>query len=214
MVLWMVGLDVLVFQPDNPLLRAEAIALLWKMSDRNLDGVLLGDDMISTGYTDIPDVNWSSADWYVDAVLWGVEKGILSTTDSTFRPVDNCNRGDFLLMLYHLAGNPEITTIEDGFLDVDAADDYADAVNWALSTGLIEKPSSGLFLPETSYTRAEAVTILYKYQNDLHTVTYNGSENGGQVVGVATAEIRTGEAIDLTIAAERARLYICGMEYR
>lgn len=191
------------FQPDNPLLRAEAIALLWKMSDRNLDGVLLGDDMISTGYTDIPDVNWSSADWYVDAVLWGVEKGILSTTDSTFRPVDNCNRGDFLLMLYHLAGNPEVSEVEDGFLDVDAADDYADAVNWALSTGLIEKPSSGLFLPDTYYTRAEAVTILYKYQNDLHTVTYNGSENGGQVVGVATAEIRTGEAIDLTIAAEK-----------
>ena len=108
------------FQPDNPLLRAEAIALLWKMSDRNLDGVLLDDDMISTGYTDIPDVNWSSADWYVDAVLWGVEKGILSTTDSTFRPVDNCNRGDFLLMLYHLAGNQEVSEVEDGFLDVDA----------------------------------------------------------------------------------------------
>ena len=88
--------------------------------------------------------------------------GILRPGSQYFNPTNNCSRADFVLMLYRLAGEPTIST-NAGFSDVASGAYYYDAVNWAYSKGIIDKPSDKLFNPAGFYTRGEAIEILYNY---------------------------------------------------
>ena len=68
-------------------------------------------------------------------------------------------RGDFVLMLYRAAGEPEVGT-GSGFTDV--ADDayYADAVAWAVANGITDGKGEGVFAPDDTLTRQEGFTLL------------------------------------------------------
>ena len=160
-----IGARTTTFNPNNYVVRAEVVAMMWKMSSRTPGDVLLMGDEVQTGYIDVPNTIWYNAAWYADAVAWGKEVGVLSSGSQYFNPTDNCSRADFILMLYRLAGEPSIS-IDAGFSDVTSGAYYYDAVNWAYSKGIIDKPSSGLFNPVGFYTRGEAIEILYNYYNN------------------------------------------------
>ena len=51
----------------------------------------------------------------------------------------------------------------ESFSDVPAGAYYEDGVRWASGTGLVTGVGDNLFMPESSITREQFVTILYRY---------------------------------------------------
>ena len=58
-------------------------------------------------------------------------------------------------------GQPSIDP-ETGFTDVSSTDYYADAVAWAVAEGVTQGTGNGAFSPNSTVTRAEAVTFLWR----------------------------------------------------
>ena len=109
-------------------------------------------------FTDVSD----SASYFT-AVMWAYNNGIVrGTSATTFSPGSDCTRGQFALMLYRLAGKPDVTGLENPFKDVKKSDAYYRAVLWAYAQGIIKGTSATKFSPSGSITRAQIVIMLYR----------------------------------------------------
>ena len=107
-------------------------------------------------------VDVSASDYYYDAVLWAVEKGITSgTSATTFDPSGNCTRAQAVTFLWRAAGSPAPKSMST-FVDVSADAYYAKAVAWAVENGITGGTGNGKFSPDATCTRAQAVTFLYR----------------------------------------------------
>ena len=105
----------------------------------------------------------SEGAWYVDAVAWAVERGIMNgVSENLFAPNDPCTRAMVVTMLWRLAGEPASSNAAP-FTDVKAGSWYADAVNWAAETSAVNGTSTDTFSPNTPVTREQLATILYRY---------------------------------------------------
>ena len=108
-------------------------------------------------FTDVP-----SGAYYEDAVIWAVEKGITSgTTETTFSPDASCTRAQMLTFMWRAAGSPKATG-SNPFTDVSADAYYYDAVLWAVENGITSGISATTFAPDTTVTRDQTVTFLYR----------------------------------------------------
>jgi hypothetical protein len=102
---------------------------------------------------------------YVDYLLQaGVTKGVTATQ---FGPSALMKRGDFILMLYRAAGEPELTTVW-GFDDVPAETYYARALTWARGKGIAQGLDGNNFYPQNALTRQDAFTFSYRALNILN----------------------------------------------
>ena len=107
-------------------------------------------------------VDVSASDYYYDAVLWAVEKGITSgTSATTFDPSGNCTRAQAVTFLWRAAGSPAPKSMSS-FTDVPADAFYAKAVAWAVENGITGGTGDGKFSPDATCTRAQSVTFLYR----------------------------------------------------
>lgn len=108
------------------------------------------------------DVNTSR--WYHEAVDWAVANNLIKgITNTTFAPNAELTRGQMVTILYRAAGEPELE--EDAttpFTDVDSARFYAKAVTWAYNEEIVKGMTDTTFEPNTSVTREQLVTILYR----------------------------------------------------
>ena len=103
--------------------------------------------------------------YYAKAVEWAVEKGITTGTSAmTFSPNASCTRAQMVTFLWRAAGAPE-TEVSTAFTDVKADTYYAQAVAWALDNGITNGKGKGLFDPDGTVTRAESITMLFRYAN-------------------------------------------------
>lgn len=76
------GTDETHFDPDAPITRAQAVTMLWRF-----DGETPAEN--GSDFTDLV-----KDEYYVDAVAWGAENGIvMGTSDTTFEPESVCDRG-------------------------------------------------------------------------------------------------------------------------
>ncbi len=91
------GTDETHFDPDAPITRAQAVTMLWRFDEET--PAENGSD-----FTDLV-----KDEYYVDAVAWGAENGIvMGTSDTTFEPESICDRGMtvtfiFRYMVYFVA---------------------------------------------------------------------------------------------------------------
>lgn len=111
------------------------------------------------GFTDVP-----LSSFCYDAVAWAVKQvGIASgTTAATFSPDASITRGQFMVMLYRLAGSPAAEA--DGrFRDVKSTAFYANAVAWAADMGITAGITADTFAPDQNCTRGQIITFLYRY---------------------------------------------------
>ena len=101
--------------------------------------------------------------WYVDAIDYVVEKGIMiGNGDGTFAPDENMSRAMLVQILFNIEKRP--ADFDDShFADVKKNEWYYPAVSWAASSGLVEG-FDGKFLPDDDITREEFVTILARYE--------------------------------------------------
>lgn len=108
-------------------------------------------------FRDVP-----SGQYYAEAVDWAVENGITSGTGAnTFSPNSRCTRGQIVTFLWRAAGEPS-SSYPTQFSDVLEKEYYAEAVKWAVETGITAGTSRTTFSPNAGCTRAQAVTFLHR----------------------------------------------------
>lgn len=107
-------------------------------------------------------VDVKTGDYFYDAVLWAVEKGITNGTSAeSFSPEDPCTRAQIVTFLWRAAGSP-VVNYAMNMTDVAGDAYYAEAVRWALSEGITTGTSDQTFSPDATCTREQAVTFLYR----------------------------------------------------
>ena len=144
------GMSDTLFAPNAACTRAQIVTFLWRAAGSPEPKAL-------SSFADV------TADaYYAKAVAWAVENGITNgTTDTTFGPDETCTRAHGVTILSRAAGT-NTASGNSNFADVDANAYYASAVKWAVDNGITNGIGSSLFGPDSSCTRAQIVTFLYR----------------------------------------------------
>ena len=107
-------------------------------------------------------VDVAEGSYYEEAIDWAVEKGITNGVSSNmFAPNDPCTRAQIVTFLWRAAGSPAPKSMSS-FTDVPADAFYAKAVAWAVENGITSGTGESNFSPNSTCTRAQAVTFLYR----------------------------------------------------
>lgn len=118
----------------------------------------MDDNTMLNFFVDVP-----AGAYYYDAVLWAAEGGIVTGTDAVhFSPDASCTRAQLVTFLWRAAGSPAVNYAMN-FTDVDSGAYYAEAVRWAASEKVVEGTTAETFAPDAAVTRAQMVTMLYRF---------------------------------------------------
>ena len=135
---------------DAPCTRAQAVTFLWRAAGSPAP------EISAMPFTDVP-----VGSYYYDAVLWAVENGIAKgTSETTFGPNASCTRAQIVTFLYRAFGTP--AGGDAAFADTTPNAYYAEAVRWAVATGVTTGTSNTTFSPNADCTRAQIVTFLWR----------------------------------------------------
>ncbi len=128
------GMSATRYAPDATASRAQLWTILARQNDANLSG----------GNT-----------WYEKAQLWSKDKGISDGTE----PNAAINRAQMVTMLWRTMGQPTATD-KVSFADVPVGSYYAQAVAWAVESGITAGVGGGRFDPSATCTRAQIAVFL------------------------------------------------------
>ena len=136
------GTTATTFSPYQTCTRAQIITFLWRAAGspeaQNLYGTW---DVTADKY-------------YFKAVQWAAEQNMIERFGS-FEPNAPCTRLMAVEFMWKAAGSPDAASA--GFDDVDSG-----AVNWAVAQGVTNGTSASAFSPDTTCTRGQIVTFLYR----------------------------------------------------
>ena len=110
-------------------------------------------------FTDVKEDEWYYA-YVMKMAAAGVVKGM---TETTFEPEGNLTRGQMVVMLYRVAGEPEVEGYST-FTDVPKDEYYAKAVAWAQKEGVVNGTTETTFEPEANVTREQMVTMFHRIE--------------------------------------------------
>ena len=145
------GTSETTFSPDAPCTRAQAVTFLWRAAGEP-----------TPASTENPFTDVKSDDYFYNAVLWAVEKGITKgTSATTFSPNDTVIRGQMVTFMYRAAGEPSVSQ-SNPFTDVAANAYYLNAVLWAVKENITSGTSATTFSPNADCLRSQIVTFLYR----------------------------------------------------
>ena len=103
-------------------------------------------------------------DWYHDGIHFCVEEGIMNGMgEGKFAPNENTTRAQLVMMLYRLAGAPDIEGKTEPFSDVADTDWFYAPIVWAYENKVVNGVSDTEFAPNAGVTREQVATILYRY---------------------------------------------------
>lgn len=120
------------------------------------------------GSSEFADVDKES--YYYESVKWANELGITEGTDKThFSPDAVCTRAQMVTLLWRMAGQPEAEAVSCDFADVDLDSYYGKALLWALESGITKGTSPTTFSPGAVITRAQMVSLLYRFDGETET---------------------------------------------
>ena len=147
----------------------------------------------SENLTVLPFADVDGGDWFLTAVQYVYENGLMEGTDSyLFEPDTDLSRAMAVQILYNLEGTPDSSDEDLGYPyeDVDSQAWYSDAVYWARTTGVAEGDGDGTFRPDDSITRQEFAQMMYHYaEYKGYDLTARGDlsryPDGGTVAGWA-----------------------------
>ena len=128
------GMSDSIYAPNNSTTRAQLWTILARQNDADLNG----------GNT-----------WYEKAQLWSKNKGISDGTE----PNAAINRAQMVTMLWRTMGQPAAGGAAN-FTDVPAGSYYAQAVAWAVESGITAGVGGGRFDPSATCTRAQIAAFL------------------------------------------------------
>ena len=147
------GTSATTFSPTKACSRAEVVTFLWRAN---------GSPAPSS--TDNPFSDVPAGQWYTDAVLWAVERGITTGTGGgKFSPDKVCTRAEVVTFLKRaVAKNVSTSESENPFVDVADGQWYTEAVLWAVEKGITTGTGGSYFSPNMTCDRAQIVTFLYR----------------------------------------------------
>ncbi len=155
------GTSPTTFSPNSPMTRGMVAVVL-----HNFEGN--PDFNTQNGFADVgPDA------WYADGVYWMVEKGIATGYgDGTFGTNSFVTREQLVTFLYRYAKSVGYSTDGgtdlSGFTDGGSVSGYAaEAMEWAVGSGLINGTGGGALSPRGSATRAQVAAILNRFVANL-----------------------------------------------
>lgn len=145
------GTDATHFSPDAVCTRAQTVVFLWRISGSPKAN---GDTM---PFSDVP-----ADSYYYDAVLWGVESGLVKGTGATqFSPQMHCSRAQIVTFLWRVMDALQAGS-HNPFTDVKDDAYYYDAVLWAVKDGVTKGTTDTTFSPKADCTRAQVVVFLWR----------------------------------------------------
>lgn len=101
--------------------------------------------------------------WAKDDIITAASIGLFKgTTNTTFSPENAMTRAQLVTVLYRMEGEPKVEG-KNPFTDVAANTWYTNAVIWASENEIVKGKAATLFAPNSSITREEFATILYRY---------------------------------------------------
>ena len=151
------GYDRVYFGPQKDCTRQELAIFLWRLA---------GKPAVS-GTLPFSDTKYDESSASFQAILWCSQNGIVKGySDGTFKPKANIERKDAMIMLYRLAGKPDVEG-EIKFPDVvkmnlsKTSDTYR-AILWGVNNGITNGYKDGNFKPKTNCQREHIVTFIYR----------------------------------------------------
>ena len=159
------GVSATEFDPDGTLTSAMLVTVLWRLAGEP-------EATQDCAFPDLGSADDPAASWYLDAVAWAAEAGIVNgRPDGTFDPKGAITRQELATMLYRYADVMKLDTSAKGDLSVFPDDDqvlaYAvDAMTWANGAGLVKGNSRdgvNYLDPWGNATRAQVATILMRF---------------------------------------------------
>lgn len=147
------GITATSFEPDTKAFRGHVITMLYRME---------GEPAVS-GTSSFIDL---TADYYQDAILWAEQNQISNgTSATTFSPEDEIRRADLVTLLWRIYGEPESSLDLSSYKDAQDVEGYAaEAMAWAVESGIIRGYGDNTLRPHRSTSRAEVCAILMRYQ--------------------------------------------------
>lgn len=148
-VAWAVGRGIVagtgggMFSPNAPCTRTQILAFLWRAVGSPAAGPL-------------PDGATVPA-WAEGAVRWAYGAGVVTDGTDLSAP---CTRADAVEYMWRAAGSPAASGA--AFADVPTDSGYAQAVAWAVRSGVTSGTGDGMFSPDMACTRAQIATLLYR----------------------------------------------------
>ena len=112
-------------------------------------------------------VDVSENDWFVDAVQFVYDKGIIVGDGNVFAPYGNTTRAMVAVILWRMEGSPKVLDYGkyNEFTDLPKEHSwYSDAVAWALNEGVATGDDyHKLYNPDTPVTREQLALFLWRY---------------------------------------------------
>ena len=145
------GMSRNAFGPGGDCTRAQVVTFLWRAMGRPEPGTA------ASAFTDVP-----ADSYYAKAVAWAVEEQITNGMgQNLFAPDATCTRAQVVTFLWRAkdmptpgAGNP--------FTDVPNSTYFFAPVLWANANGITNGVDAAHFSPQSTCTRAQVVTFLYR----------------------------------------------------
>ena len=147
------GVDATHFEPDRTCTRAHVVTFLWRANG------CPEPQSLTSSFKDVK----NTSKYYYKAVLWAAEQEITTGySDGTFRPDDECTRGQVVTFLWRAEGQPNPAGVSNPFTDVPSGKYYTYAVLWALQNNITTGRTPTTFCPDDACTRGHVVTFLYR----------------------------------------------------
>lgn len=141
------------FSPDALCTQGQILTFLWRaagspQADEEVLPAGLTADAVSPSF--------------LEAIAWAHQAGILN---GYLDPAAPCTRGMAMSFLWRYAGSPAASA-PGSFTDVPPKADYAQAVAWAVESGITSGTSETTFSPAEPCTRGQIATFLYRCLNE------------------------------------------------
>ena len=149
------GTSATTFSPKTGCTRAQIVTFLWRAahSPEPRSNTSKFTDVYATTHAD-----------YMKAINWATEQGITTGTgNGKFSPDATCTRAEIVTFLYRFKGNPAVYGSLN-FSDVNKTEHAAfyNAILWAVNNKITTGYGGGIFDPNGTCNRGDAVTFLYR----------------------------------------------------
>lgn len=153
---YIVGYEDGTIRPENNITRAEVATIFYRLLT---DSARSRWNTVSNSFTDV-----NAGSWYNTAVSTLSRMGIINGyEDGSFKPDAQITRAEFTAIATRFFDYS--ARYKGAFNDVASGSWYANYVQAALDMGLVDGYPDGGFHPNSSITRAEAVTIVNRVLN-------------------------------------------------
>ena len=198
---WAVGKEITsgvsrdAFTPERNCTRADFVTFLWRAAGKPVVNFPMN-------FSDVKEDAY-----YAEAVRWAASLGIVAgLSKNDFGAANAVTREQAVTMLWRFAKQQGFDTTQGGmaireYEDYDSLSEYArEAMAWAVNTEIL-KGANNRLLPDTSCTRAQLVTLLYRLESQTTDKT-DKVDYSGNVTGWMYAPESKDKLVDLLVSID------------